>query len=168
MYFSSSANSWRHSEWKWIIRNKSEMPMVVWTAVEVHLKVSLWSEIKYPVILRPIHIVTWSALPLSCLSICYMYQCSSQLMDFHDIWQFGTSMKVCNKNSNLVKGRQKHQALQRSRYVLLLPGTLNCHKSTLFNWNGMKLLVPSSNCLLSVGISWAPTWHICMKFDIGT
>jgi len=125
------------------------MSMVVWNAVEVCLKVPLWSEMKYPVILRPVYIVTWSALPLSCLSICHMYQCSSQLMDFHDIWYLGLLWKYVEEFQIWLKsGKSIRHFKRRSRYVLLLLGTLNCHKSALFNWNGIRLLVPLSNCLL--------------------
>jgi hypothetical protein len=48
----------------------------------------------------------------------------------------GTFMKICGENPNLVKIRQKW----RPKYIVLLPATLNRHKSALSVWNVIRLL----------------------------
>ena len=54
-------------------------------------------------------------------------------------WSFilGTFIKICRENPNLAK---LGQFRWRSKYVLLLPATLNRHESALFQWNGIRLL----------------------------
>lgn len=46
-----------------------------------------------------------------CLSVCpHMYQPGSYWTDFHEIWYWGTFMKICRENPNLFKSRQEYWA----------------------------------------------------------
>ena len=51
-------------------------------------------------------------------------------------------MNMCRQIQILVKIR--HFTWRHNKYVLLLPATFNHHKSALFDWNGIKLLVGPS------------------------
>ena len=64
-------------------------------------------------------------------SVC-MYRYSIHWMDFLEIAVLGTSMKICQESSNLVK--TGYWALYiKHKYILLLPVTLEHHKSSRFD-----------------------------------
>jgi len=81
------------------------------------------------------------------MSICMfilMYQSSSHCSDFREIWYWRLIWKTVEKIGIGIR-----QFALRSKYVLLLPLTLNHHKSAVFEWNGIRLLRYPRRCIKS-------------------
>ena len=73
-------------------------------------------------------------------SLC-MHQRGSHWADVFDILYSGLLRKPVKKiNIQLKPGKNVGHFTWTPRSVLLLPATLNCHKSTIFEWNGNRLL----------------------------
>jgi hypothetical protein len=65
--------------------------------------------------------------------------------------------KFVEKIKNLVKiGQSTAHITRRSKCVLLMPATLNCHKNALFEWNGIRLLGQSR--------SYVPYVHLSQRY----
>jgi hypothetical protein len=53
-----------------------------------------------------------------------------------------TSIKICQENLNLFRIGQKYRAIYMTiKKVLVLPATLNSHKSSAFGWNGTSIML---------------------------
>jgi hypothetical protein len=78
----------------------------------------------------------------SCSSVHLLYV-SVRLLPKGFPWNLnlGTSMKICQETLNLFKIGWKYRAIyMRTKKVLVLPATLNKHKSSAFGWNSIMLL----------------------------
>jgi len=79
------------------------------------------------------------------------------LLDLHEIIYWNTSVRTGWENPNLIKIRH---FTWKSNYIAWLLAILNCHKSTLSNWNGVRLLVCPSVSMYQGGCYWMDVCEI--------
>jgi len=84
------------------------------------------------------------------------------LKNLCEIWCWRLSLKSLKKF--LFAYENVGHLTQKRKYIVLLPATLNCHKSALIGWDGFSLLVrpcvrPSS-CISAAPTGWMSViWH---------
>jgi hypothetical protein len=114
----------------------------------------------------PVTFVT-SVSPSVCLHLCPQVSARLPLDGFPWNLILGTSMKICRENTNLPKIGQTYLTFYLKPCVsFIVTGDLYRYKSSLFDWNGIRLLVRQSICL-SACICVHPAWRIYVKFYIG-
>ena len=70
-----------------------------------------------------------------------MYQRYSHWTNLRGILYGGYLWQSVEKNKiRLISGKTSGNLFEGPKYVVLLPATLNCHKSAIFEWNGIKLI----------------------------
>jgi hypothetical protein len=70
-----------------------------------------------------------------------VYQCGSHWMNLHEIWSWGLRWKHVKKMQICLKSvKNIRNFTRRPKYVVLLAASINCHKSALFEWCGIRQL----------------------------
>jgi hypothetical protein len=105
-----------------------------------------------------------------------MYQSSSHCTDIREIWYWRLLWKTVEKIKIWLKSDKNiEQFALRYKCNLLLPVTLNHHKSAVFEWNGIRLLQYPRRCKKHAdtpqyyGIRALPAWcfSLCGQSAVG-